>query len=140
MLRNGGGSIVNTSSVSALVGEDTHLAYACSKAALGALVRHVANMHSGQGIRINAVAPGLMITNAVRELLSERDLAAFRSERLIEQPTRPEDVANMVVFLASDQAACITGQIYVVDGGTLVKRPRMAMSAWEQVLAAEADR
>jgi NAD(P)-dependent dehydrogenase (short-subunit alcohol dehydrogenase family) len=70
-------------------------------------------------------------------VLSDRQLAAFRAERLVPRATQPEDVANLIVFLASDQAACITGQLYVVDGGTLAKRPRMAMVEWEEYLAAE---
>ncbi len=135
MRQAGGGAIVNTSSLSAFVGEDTHLAYACSKAAIGALTRHVANMHGRDGIRINSVAPGLMLTPVAVERLSAHDLAAFRCERLIEQATRPDDVANLVAFLVSDQAACITGQIYILDGGTLAKRPRGAMADWERYLA-----
>ena len=75
MRDQGGGAIVSTTSVSALVGEDTKAAYACSKAALIALTRHVANMHGADGIRINAVAPGLMITPVVIERLTERDFA-----------------------------------------------------------------
>jgi NAD(P)-dependent dehydrogenase (short-subunit alcohol dehydrogenase family) len=139
MRDGGGGSIVSTSSLSSLIGEDTHLAYACSKAAIGALTRHVATMHGDDGIRINAVAPGLMLTPIALERLTERDLAAFRSERLLERATRPEDVANLVVFLASDQAACITGQVYVVDGGTMAKRPRRAMADWQVYLAGHPD-
>jgi NAD(P)-dependent dehydrogenase (short-subunit alcohol dehydrogenase family) len=135
MRTSGGGSIVTTSSVSALVGEDTHLAYACSKAALLALTRHVATMHGADGIRVNVVAPGLMLTETSLAALSPRRLEAFRCERLLERAATPEDVANLVVFLASDQAACITGQVYAVDGGTLAQRPRMAMAAWEQVVA-----
>jgi NAD(P)-dependent dehydrogenase (short-subunit alcohol dehydrogenase family) len=132
----GGGAIVSTSSVSALIGEDTHLAYSCSKAGLGALTRHVATMHGGDGIRVNAVAAGLMLTDTSLAVLSPRQLAAFRSERLLERAAAPEDVANLVVFLASDQAACIIGQVYVVDGGTLAQRPRMAMADWERRSAA----
>jgi NAD(P)-dependent dehydrogenase (short-subunit alcohol dehydrogenase family) len=130
-----GGAIVTTSSVSALVGEQEHVAYACSKAALLALTRHVANQHARDGIRVNAVAPGLMLTPASLAALSPRQLEAFRCERLLERAATPEDVANLVVFLASDQAACITGQVYVVDGGTLAKRPRGAMADWERFLA-----
>jgi NAD(P)-dependent dehydrogenase (short-subunit alcohol dehydrogenase family) len=138
MRRQGGGAIVNTMSVSALVGEETKAAYACSKAALGALTRHVANMYGADGVRVNAVAPGLMVTPVVIERLSEREFASFRAERLLERATTPEDAANLVVFLASDQAACITGQVYVIDGGTLAKRPRRSMADWEQYLSGSA--
>jgi NAD(P)-dependent dehydrogenase (short-subunit alcohol dehydrogenase family) len=134
MVRNGGGAIVNTSSVSGLLGEDNHLAYACSKAGLIAFTRHVANMHGNDGIRCNAIAPGLMLTDAALERLSPRQLKAFRAERLLEDASRPSDVANLVVFLASDEAARITGQTYVIDAGTTAKRPRAAMHMWEQML------
>jgi NAD(P)-dependent dehydrogenase (short-subunit alcohol dehydrogenase family) len=134
MVRNRYGVIVNTSSLSGLVGEENHLAYACSKAALLAFTRHVANMHGADGIRCNAVAPGLMLTDAALERLSPRDLKAFRAERLLEEASRPSDVANLVVFLASDEAARITGQTYVIDAGTMAKRPRAAMRQWEQML------
>ena len=134
MLTVGRGAIVNTSSLSGLLGEENHLAYACSKAALLAFTRHVANMHGAHGIRCNAVAPGLMLTDIAIERLSERHLKAFRSERLLDNAARPEDVANLVVFLVSDQAACITGQTYVIDAGTMAKRPRAAMRMWEDML------
>jgi NAD(P)-dependent dehydrogenase (short-subunit alcohol dehydrogenase family) len=139
-MRERGGAIVTTSSVSAFVGEQEHVAYACSKAALLALTRHVANQHARDGIRVNAVAPGLMLTPASLAALSPRQLEAFRCERLLERAAAPEDVANLVLFLASDQAACITGQVYVVDGGTLAKRPRGAMADWERFLASAEDR
>jgi NAD(P)-dependent dehydrogenase (short-subunit alcohol dehydrogenase family) len=135
MISQGGGAIVNTSSLSALIGETSHIAYACSKAGLMAMTRHVANMFGAQNIRINSVAPGLMLTEKALERLDEHELAAFRCERLLERATTPEDAANLIYFLASDQAACITGQVYVLDGGTLAKRPRMAMNQWEQYLA-----
>ncbi len=80
-----------------------------------------------------------MLTPVALERLGERDLAAFRSERLLERAAKPEDVANLVVFLASDQAACITGQVYAIDGGTLAKRPRRAMADWERYLAENPD-
>jgi NAD(P)-dependent dehydrogenase (short-subunit alcohol dehydrogenase family) len=134
MRAQGGGAIVSTASVSALVGEDTKAAYACSKAGIMALTRHVATMHGAAGIRINAVAPGLIMSPVVFERLAERDFAAFRAERLLAEATTPEDVANLVAFLASDQAACITGQVYVIDGGTMAKRSRMSMRDWESYL------
>ena len=134
ILAGGRGAIVNTSSLSGLLGEQNHLAYAYSKAALLAFTRHVANMHGANGIRCNAVAPGLMLTDVAIERLSERQLKGFRAERLLENASRPEDVANLVVFLVSDLASCITGQTYVIDAGTMAKRPRAAMHMWEEML------
>ena len=101
------------------------------KAALLALTRHVASMHGADRIRCNAVAPGLMLTGIALERLSAPELEAFRCERLLPDAATPEDVANLVVFLASPEAACITGQTYVVDGGTLAHRPRHALKAWQ---------
>ena len=131
MIGRGGGVVINTSSLSGLLGEDTHLAYACSKAALLAFTRHVANMHGADGIRVNAVAPGLMLTELAMERLTEEQHTMFRAERLLADAARPEDVANLVVFLASDEASCITGQTYVIDAGTTAKRPRGAIKSWD---------
>jgi NAD(P)-dependent dehydrogenase (short-subunit alcohol dehydrogenase family) len=131
----GGGAIVSTSSLSAFIGESSHVAYACSKAALGALTRHVANMVGPHCIRVNAVAPGLMMTPTVIGTMNERQLAAYRAERLLSDAAAPEDVANLVCFLASDQSAKITGQVHIIDAGTHVKRPRTAMADWERYLA-----
>ena len=134
--RAGGGAIVNTSSLSGLTGEEAHVAYGASKAALLALTRHVASMHGADRIRCNAVAPGLMLTGIALERLSAAQLEEFRCERLLPDAATPEDVAHLVVFLASPEAACITGQTYVVDGGTLAHRPRHALKAYRAALRA----
>ena len=67
---------------------------------------------------------------------TEREMAAIHPLGRIGEPS---DVANLVAFLASDQAACITGQVYVIDGGTLAKRPRRSMSDWERYLEEHAS-
>ena len=132
MIASGGGAIVNVASISGLIGEDDHVAYASSKAALFALTRHVASMHGADGIRCNAVAPGLMLTDNARALLSDADLAVFRAERLLDEPSTPDDVANVVVFLLSSEAGAITGQTHVVDRGVLAHRPRHAFRRLSQ--------
>jgi NAD(P)-dependent dehydrogenase (short-subunit alcohol dehydrogenase family) len=133
MARGGGGAIVNTASASALIGEDVHAAYGSSKAAVIALTRYVATMHGDDGIRCNAVAPGMFLSPVARERLSAEQRMAFRAERLVEREAEPDDVANLVLFLLSDDAAYITGQTSVIDGGTLAHRPRHAMKAWDRM-------
>ncbi|HEY8548233.1 MAG TPA: SDR family oxidoreductase [Acidimicrobiales bacterium] len=129
-----GGVIVNTSSVSALVGGEINAAYGASKAAVVALTRYVATMYGAQGIRCNAVAPGLIMTPIAKAALSERQLAERAAERLLPWPAEPEDIANAVCWLASDEARGITGQTLVVDSGITAHRPHHAMKTWEATL------
>ena len=134
MRRVGGGSIVNTVSVAALHGGDDHAAYGVSKAGVVSLTRYVASMYGPDSIRCNAVAPGLVMSDTARDVLSEHQLAEFAVERALPWPADPEDIANIVVWLASDQARCITGQTLVADSGILVRRPRDVMAQWEAYL------
>lgn len=129
-----GGAIVNTSSVSGLLGVHENAAYGTSKAAIIGLTRYVASMYGADGIRCNAVAPGPVLTERLLATLPERQMAEHAAERLLPWPATPEDIAAVVVFLASDDARCITGQTIVVDGGTTAHRPRHAMQAWERAV------
>ena len=121
LLARGGGAIVYTSSAAAFVGEDTRPSYAITKAGLGALVRHVASKWGREGIRGNAVAPGLILTEAVLAnpdpQLREYALNVGRSNRL----GRPDDIAAMVAFLFSEDGEWITGQVISVDGGSTLR-------------------
>ncbi len=131
MRAHGGGAIVNTSSLSALMGDDVHAAYGSSKAAIVALTRYVATMYGADCIRCNAVAPALVLTPIAYERMSPDQLQQKAAERVLPEATKPEDIAAVVAFLASDDAACITGQLLVADGGTSAHRPDHAMRAWE---------
>ena len=121
LLARGGGAIIFTSSAAAFVGEPERPSYAISKSGQGGLVRHIASRWGKQGIRANAVAPGVVMTAAVANDLDptfrEHVLAATRSDRL----GKPEDVAALVAFLASDDGSWINGQVISVDGGWVLR-------------------
>jgi NAD(P)-dependent dehydrogenase (short-subunit alcohol dehydrogenase family) len=121
MLKRGGGAIVYTSSGAAFVGEAERLSYAVSKAGINALMRHVASRWGQQGIRSNAIAPGLVLTEGAMVHIDEEMratlLAHGRSKRLGE----PEDIAAMAAMLMSDDGEWINGQVISVDGGITMR-------------------
>ena len=123
MLARGGGSIVNTASVDGFVGRGVRAAYGASKAGVVLLTKAVAAQYGARGIRCNAVAPGLTLTpgavdNATPEYI-DAALTLYPMPRLCE----PEDVANAVLFLASEEAAYINATTLMVDGGATVYMP-----------------
>jgi NAD(P)-dependent dehydrogenase (short-subunit alcohol dehydrogenase family) len=126
MLERGGGSIVNTLSIHALTGDDRFTAYSASKAALIALTRSVATQFGKQNIRCNAVAPGATITPALTRTMTPEQLARRARHCLTPTLPRPENIADVVAFLVSDEAAFITGEVIRVDGGTLSHSPSYA--------------
>jgi NAD(P)-dependent dehydrogenase (short-subunit alcohol dehydrogenase family) len=117
MVRGGGGSIINMSSGASLKGDRTRTAYGVSKAGVNALSMYVATSHGKDGIRANTVVPGLIITDAVRAHLNEKILAGLGRATLTPYLGEPDDIAHLVVFLASDDSRYITGQMIVIDGG-----------------------
>lgn len=120
LIKGGGGAIVYTSSVAAFYGEPVRVAYAVAKAGVNALTRHVASAWGKQGIRANAIAPGLVLSGPVMSLpesFREEMLALNRSTRLGD----PADIAAMVNYLMSDDGAWIQGQVLNVDGGSLMR-------------------
>lgn len=123
MLKRGGGSIINMSSALGLAAEPVRGAYSTSKGAVNMFTRHIAAAYGKRGIRCNAVAPGLVLTHPDRS-------AEFQDMMLRHHMTPrlglPEDIANMVAFLASDEAAFVTGQVIQVDGGYLAHAPEYA--------------
>lgn len=121
MLERGGGALVFTSSAAAYVGEPERPAYAITKSGITALVRHIASKWGKQGIRANAIAPGLVLTPTVQEGLEprfrEKVLRMGRSSRL----GKPDDIAAMVAYLGSTDGEWINGQVISVDGGALMR-------------------
>jgi NAD(P)-dependent dehydrogenase (short-subunit alcohol dehydrogenase family) len=117
MADQGGGSIINMSSGASLKGDRARTAYGVSKAGVNALTLYVATSHGKKGIRANTILPGLVITDAVRAHLKEEMLASLSKATLTPSVGQPEDIADVVVFLASDESRYITGQMLAVDGG-----------------------
>jgi NAD(P)-dependent dehydrogenase (short-subunit alcohol dehydrogenase family) len=121
LLEAGGGSIVVTSSAAAFAGGSTRPAYSTSKAGLGALVRHIASRWGRQGIRCNAVAPGLVLSDELRPKVPAERQEAYLASQLLGRLGEPRDIAAMVTFLFSKPAEWITGQIIGVDGGMVLR-------------------
>jgi NAD(P)-dependent dehydrogenase (short-subunit alcohol dehydrogenase family) len=121
LIERGGGSLIFTSSIAAYIGEPERASYAIAKSGLGGLVRHAATRWGKQGIRANAVAPGIVLTPSIREMPDPtwRDMAMAMT--LSNRFGEPEDIAAMVAFLASDDGSWITGQILNVDGGAVLR-------------------
>ena len=122
MVEAGGGTIVNTASTSGLAATPTFAAYIAAKGGVVALTRSVAFDFGRQGIRCNAVAPGLIKGTAATEpVFADPERLAFLNSKLVMgRPGEPTDIANAVLFLASDESAFMTGQTIAVDGGRLI--------------------
>jgi NAD(P)-dependent dehydrogenase (short-subunit alcohol dehydrogenase family) len=126
MIARGGGSIINTASVSGLLGDLSNPAYGASKAAVISLTQYTATQYGKQGIRCNAIAPGYIPTPATGAAAHEALQDTMLRHSLTPRIGEPEDIAAAVVFLASDEATHITGQVLTIDGGLLAHQPYVA--------------
>lgn len=123
----GGGSIVNTASGAGLAGTDGITAYGVSKAGVIMLTQYVAAQHGKEGIRCNAIAPGLIVTAGLGPVYGSgpvRDM--MLRHHLTPRLGTPADIGWTVVWLGSDESAFVTGQCICVDGGSLAHQPFLA--------------
>lgn len=117
LVRAGGGSIINTASVGGISGDFTQTAYGTAKAAVIRLTQYVATQYGPQRVRCNAVAPGAVLTPALRDNLPAEMIEGIRRHNALPFIGEPDDIAHLMVFLASPESRYITGQLLVVDGG-----------------------
>jgi NAD(P)-dependent dehydrogenase (short-subunit alcohol dehydrogenase family) len=117
MIETGGGSILYTSSAASYIGQPVRVAYAMSKVAIHALMRSVANRYGPDGIRANAVTPGLVIHARAKETLPADFIENARASIPLRRVAAPADVAAMCALLMSDEGNYVTGQVISVDGG-----------------------
>jgi len=125
MLASGGGAIVNTTSMVAIKGDVRPTAYAAAKGGVISFTRFVAAQYGQQGIRCNAISPGLILTERATPR-PQSVLDAFARQTLAPRHGRPDDIAYAALFLASDEAGFINGQTLEVDGGMHSHNPTMA--------------
>ena len=126
MRERGGGSIINLSSVLGLVGARNRVAYAASKGAVTLLTKAMALDHATEGIRVNCICPGIVDTELVAPFVTNvPDPASARREREALHPMnrfgRPEEIAKLAVYLASDESRWTTGAAFPIDGGFSAK-------------------
>ncbi|HET7238425.1 MAG TPA: SDR family NAD(P)-dependent oxidoreductase [Terrimicrobiaceae bacterium] len=125
MLKTGGGAIVCLSSISGMAGQKRQATYGPAKFVATGLVKHLAVEWADRGIRVNAVAPGTIKTERVKRLPEEPGGSEYvevvRKGHPMGRLGEPEEVANAILFLASEEASFITGAVLPVDGGYLAK-------------------
>jgi NAD(P)-dependent dehydrogenase (short-subunit alcohol dehydrogenase family) len=119
MQARGGGSIINMSSIAWMRGAPALPVYAAAKAAIVGFTNSLARSVGPDRIRVNAIAPGMVITERQRRLWypDENIIAEIRTRQAIPDAVTPEDIANMALFLASDESQRITSQCFRIDGG-----------------------
>jgi len=124
MIEQGTGVIINSSSTSGMWGGATAVAYAASKSGIVSVTQHVASRYGHQGIRCVAIAPGMIINE--HSSAPSWFVQMVRRHQCLTQAGSPQDIANVVAFLGSDDASFLTGVLIPVDGGLSCHRPWLA--------------
>ena len=136
MLENGGGSIVNIGSMASCGGDLGSTAYACAKAGVDMLTKSTALQYGKAGIRCNCVRPGLIVTPENEAHVPQVLKDIFLNNIMVDRYGAPQDIANMCLYLASDESEYFTGQVVTVDGGlnahvsTVGEFKKMATRTW----------
>jgi len=128
MIARGGGSIINTSSGSGHRGDDVRIAYGTSKGAVSTMTMYIAAQHGQQGVRCNAIAPGMIADEKLQEM-APKLVALNTRHNLLPRIGHPDDIASLVAFLASDESAFITAQVITIDAGQNSHQPQMVEAA-----------
>ncbi len=132
MLRNGGGSIICTASVAGMTGFGSQATYAMSKAGVISMVKSATAEVADQGIRVNCICPGGILTGLSAPTERSKTIVRERFEKIhpVGRAGEPEDIAQAALWLASDESRFVTGQAIVVDGGWTTVDTR-----WNELLA-----
>ena len=120
LIKAGGGSVINMSSNQALMGIPGRVCYTAAKGGIASMTRAMAVEYGRHKIRVNAIAPSVTLTERVKKLLEQSTEIQKQAERHLVGLAEPEDVANLALYLASDQSALITGQVISVDSGVTI--------------------
>jgi NAD(P)-dependent dehydrogenase (short-subunit alcohol dehydrogenase family) len=121
ILERGGGAILYTVSDAVYMSETVRVGYAMNKAAITALMRHVAKRFGHEGIRANCIAPGLIVHDKVEAMMPPEFLENSRLATVTGRLGRPEDIAAMAALLLSEDGRHVTGQVISVNGGTVMR-------------------
>lgn len=122
MLKTGGGAIINTASIAGIKGQKLLAGYTAAKSGVIAITKSTASEYGRHNIRVNAIAPGIVDTAITTEWKNSHKWEALSTANVMRRIGHPDEVANVMLFLASDESSFITGHTIVVDGGTLLGR------------------
>ena len=126
MIKNGGGSIVNISTIGSVIPDLSRIAYCVSKAAINSLTQNIATQYAKYHVRCNAILPGLIATKAALDNMPEEFIESFLHHVPLNRMGKPEDIANAVLYYASDDSSYITGNLLEVAGGFGMPTPQYA--------------